>query len=223
VTVIRVVAIDGAAGSGKSTLAKALARELRLVYVNTGLMYRALAAAALRAEVASDAEDALVELMRTLTFRVTNGTPPTLEVEGFADAELTGPEVERTVSAVARHPSIRSAMRAAQRSLGLARGAVMEGRDIGSMVFPDAPVKLYLVADAATRIERRADERGSADAVVAAALRARDEVDARTNPFVPPEGADVVDTGALSIEDTLQEGMRLVHLRAPWLLPEGEG
>jgi cytidylate kinase len=222
VSVIKVVAIDGAAGSGKSTLARSLARELGLAYVNTGLMYRALAAAALRARVAPDDADALVRLMRTLTFMITEGTHPTLEVEGYAEAELTSLEVERTVSTVASHPMIRSAMRTAQRSLGLVNGAVMEGRDIGSVVFPDAAVKLYLVADPAARVERRADERSSDDAAVAVALRARDEADARTNPFVPPDGADVVDTGSLSIDDTLEEAKRVVRLRAPWLIPQDE-
>lgn len=212
-----VVAIDGAAGSGKSTLARALSIALGLAYVNTGLMYRALAAAALRSRVSPDDAPALVELMASLSFRVIEGTPPTMEVEGYGGEELTSLEVERTVSEVAAHPAVRGAMREAQRTIGLADGAVMEGRDIGSVVFPEAPVKLFLVADLAARVDRRAEERPHDDETVAAELRARDDADARTNPFVAPEGAEVMDTGALSIEETLQEALRLVEARAPWL------
>lgn len=217
----RVVAIDGAAGSGKSTLARGLARELRIPYVNTGLMYRALAAEALRRQIAPDDAPALVEVMGTLRFRLTGEDPVVCEVEGLLIEELTSSEVERTVSAVSRHPDIRRAMRDAQRSIGLESGAVMEGRDIASVVFPDAPVKLYLVAEPGARAARRAEERATGDAAVAEDLHARDEADARTNPHEPADGADVVDTGTLSIAETLAEALRLVGLRAPWMLPEG--
>lgn len=215
---VRVVAIDGAAGSGKSTLARALARRLGLSYVNTGLMYRALAAAALRAGVAAHDGRRLLGLMETLRFTVARGDPPSLEVEGYSPDELTAPEVERTVSAVARHGEVRDAMRKAQREAGLEAGAVMEGRDIGSVVFPDAPVKLYLVADEAARAARRADERARGDVEVVDELKARDDADARTNPFVPPDGAEVIDTGALSIEATVEAAVEVVRRRAPWLL-----
>lgn len=215
---VRVVAIDGAAGSGKSTLARALARRLGLTYVNTGLMYRALAAAALRAGVASHDGRRLVGLMETLRFTVARGDPPSLEIEGYSPDELTAPEVERTVSAVARHREVRDAMRRAQREAGLEVGAVMEGRDIGSVVFPDAPVKLYLVADEAARAARRAAERERGDVEVVDELKARDDADARTNPFVPPDGAEVIDTGALSIEATVEAAVEVVRRRAPWLL-----
>lgn len=218
----RVVAIDGAAGSGKSTLARGLARVLRIPYVNTGLMYRALAAEALRRGISSDDTPALVEVMGSLRFRLIGEDPAVCEVEGVPSEELTSPEVERTVSAVSRHPEIRRAMRNAQRSIGLESGAVMEGRDIASVVFPDAPVKLYLVADPGARAARRAEERAT-DAAVAEDLHRRDEADARTNPHEPADGADVVDTGTLSIAETLDEALRLVGLRAPWMLPEGSG
>jgi cytidylate kinase len=112
-----------------------------------------------------------------------------------------------------------------QRDLG-ASGAVMEGRDIGRVVFPDAPVKLYLTADPSIRAARRAGERspvGSVDrSVVADALRARDEQDAMTNPFERPDGADRVDTGRLGIEQAVAFALKVVAERAPWLLPNGE-
>ena len=211
-----VVAIDGAAGSGKSTLARALARRFGLAYVNTGLMYRALAAAAIRAQVSPDEPEALLRLTEALRYRLAGSDPPLLEVEGYTLEDLTTLEVESTVSSVARHPLVRAAMCAKQRDLG-GDGAVMEGRDIGSVVFPDAAVKLYLVADPATRAERRAEERTHDDAVVAQALRRRDALDARTNAFAPPEGAEVLDTGRLDAEATLEAAVEIVARRAPWL------
>jgi cytidylate kinase len=217
-TTPNVVAIDGAAGSGKSTLAEGLARRLGLPYVNTGLMYRALAAAAIRECVSPGDAAGLQDLMSTLTFEVEPGDPPTLEVGGYTLDDLTSLEVETTVSAVARHPAIRDEMRRAQRAIGLERGAVMEGRDIASVVFTDAPVKLYLVADPRARAARRAEERSGNDRKVTEQLHARDEADAVTNPFEPAEGADVIDTGVLPITSTLEEALRLIGLRAPWLL-----
>jgi cytidylate kinase len=212
----RVVAIDGAAGSGKSTLAHDLARALELPYVNTGLMYRALAAAAIRTGCASEDADGLVELLRRLRFSVTGSDPPQLEVEGYGSTELTSPEVESTVSAVARHPVVREGMRAIQRSMGLERGAVMEGRDIGSVVFADAPIKLYLTADPRSRASRRSEERGGSRA--GDDLRRRDRVDAETNPHVPAPGASVIDTTDLGIDETLAAALRIVRDRAPELV-----
>ena len=216
-TASRVVAIDGPAGSGKSTLAIGLARELRLPYINTGLMYRALAAAAIDAGVSVDDQDGLVELMRGLRFMVTGAQSPSLEVEGYGQEELTSLQVEANVSAVARHPAVRELMRRAQRALG-DDGAVMEGRDIGSIVFPDAAVKLYLVAPEVDRADRRAEERSSVDEQVVDALRDRDRADAATNPYVPPEGATVLDTGVLGIEETLRQALAAVRTHAPWLV-----
>lgn len=214
----RVVAIDGAAGSGKSTLARGLARALGVPYVNTGLMYRALAAAAVRAGVSPDDANQAIELTRGLKFTLRDADPPELEVEGFAATDLTTPEVEATVSAISRHPQVRRLMRDAQRALG-ERGVVMEGRDIGAVVFVDAPVKLYLVAEADTRAARRAAEREAERGVVSAAMRTRDALDARTNPFEPPVGAHVLDTTHLSIEATVQAALAIVRDLAPELLP----
>jgi CMP/dCMP kinase len=211
----RVVAIDGAAGSGKSTLARDLARALGLPYVNTGLMYRALAAAAIRTGCRPDDASGLVELLGRLRFSVIGTDPPELEVEGYASGELTSPEVESTVSAVARHPGVRERMRTIQRALGTERGAVMEGRDIGSVVFADAPVKLYLSADPAARARRRSQERGS-DAV-GDDLHRRDRIDAATNPHVPAPGASVIDTSDLGIDETVAAALRIVRERAPEL------
>ena len=215
----QVVTIDGAAGSGKSTLARRLADALGLPYVNTGVMYRALAASAREADVSPDDEAALVDVVRRLRFRLRDGTPAFMAVEGFEPEDLVGPAVESTVSAVARHPRVRHLLRAEQRRLGEIRGAVMEGRDIGSIVFADAPVKLYLTADASVRATRRAGERREDAASTAAALSARDERDARTNPHEPSLGAVVIDTTALDLDGTLERALEIVRERAPELLP----
>jgi CMP/dCMP kinase len=212
-----VIAIDGPAGSGKSTLARALAIELRLPYVNTGSMYRALAADAIRNGVAPDDEEGLLRLTDRSRFRIAGSEPPALEVEGFTDEELTSRSVERTVSAVSAHPRVRTWMRDAQRGLG-SGGAVMEGRDIGSVVFPDAQIKIFLEAHASDRSERRAVERDRPAAEVAAALRARDRLDARTNPFEPAAGATVIDTGGLDAAATLRVALDLIRDLAPELL-----
>ena len=219
----RLIAIDGAAGSGKSTLARLLAMNLGLPYVNTGVMYRALILAALREEVDVEDEGALVRLMDTLDFTLNPGPeepqPDLRELwvggEPPSD-ELESADVEADVSAVARHRAVRAAMRAAQRALG-ERGAVMEGRDIGTAVFPDAPLKLFLIAAPQERAGRRVEERGSEE--VAGALHERDRRDARVNPLVPAEDAVVIDTSDLDVDGTLRVALEAVAERAPELLP----
>ncbi len=218
VTRPRVVAIDGVAGSGKSTLARGLARALGLPYVNTGLMYRALAASALDHDVVTDDEAALVELTRGLTFTVVGDDPPELKVEGFPAHRLMTLEVEAVVSSVARHPQVRTLMRATQRSIGERVGAVMEGRDIGSVVFADAPAKLYLSADVDQRAERRTDQRRAGRAQVERSLTDRDALDARTTPHVPADGAVIIDTTDLTIDRTLVAALDAVARLAPELL-----
>ena len=216
---LRLVAIDGAAGSGKSTLARLLARSLGLPHVDTGAMYRALTLAARRAEVDVEDAPALVRLFETLRFRLSSDEPRALLIDDAPPSEeLRSADVESNVSAVARHPEVRSVMRAAQRALG-ERGAVMEGRDIGSAVFEDAPVKIWLEADPEERAERRVDERGTSE--VAGALHERDRRDARVNPIEPAPDAIVIDTSDLDVEGTLRAALDAVAARAPELLAQG--
>jgi CMP/dCMP kinase len=209
-----VIAIDGAAGSGKSTLARALAVELGLPYVNTGLMYRALALRAHRDGVAPDDGDGLERMAREMRFELDRSLrPPELTIDGEPPEEdLTSPEVESSVSAVARHPEVREVLRAEQRRLA-AGGAVMEGRDIGTVVAPDAPLKVFLEAHAEERADRRALERADDPSRIAEALGTRDELDARTNPLEPAPDAVVLDTSGLAPGDVVRRALELVRER----------
>ena len=207
-----VIAIDGPAGSGKSTLSRRLAEELGLVYLNTGTMYRAVARAALDHGVDVDDGVGLAELARRMSFEVDRaGSPPSLMIEGSSpEDELERADVEAVVSAVARHPELRSVLREEQRRLG-SHGAVVEGRDIGTVVFPNADVKVFLNADPAERAARRRMERGDADQNLAEALARRDALDARVNPFVPAPDASVVDTSGREADEVFGEVVALVR------------
>jgi cytidylate kinase len=219
VTASRVIAIDGAAGSGKSTLARGLARALGLAYLNTGLMYRALTLAALESGVHADDAEGLVDLMGSLRFTLGEGDPPELWIDGAPpQPELRGDDVEAAVSAVARHTEVRALMRDAQRALG-SGGAVMEGRDIGSVVVPEAPVKFYLEADPEERARRRAAEREGRGVRVARAMQLRDAQDAHVNRFEPTPDAVVLDSTGLDVRATLDAALAIVRRRAPELIP----
>lgn len=196
-----VVAIDGPAGSGKSTLARRLALELDLAYVNTGLMYRAVTLEAIRRKVALEDAEGLVRIALELTFDLDlDLRPPQLRIDGSPpDPGLTSSEVEAAVSRVARHPALRARLRDEQRRLG-AGGAVMEGRDIGSVVFPDAFLRVELEALPVERASRRASERrGAGASEVSAAIAARDAQDERNVP--PVEGDLHVDSTNLSADE----------------------
>ncbi|HSD49376.1 MAG TPA: (d)CMP kinase [Actinomycetota bacterium] len=197
-----VVAIDGPAGSGKSTLARRLALELGLPYVNTGLMYRAVTLEAVRRGIDPGDAETLTRIAAALTFDLDLGLrPPELRIEGAPpDPELTSPEVERIVSQVSAHPALRSVLRDRQRGLG-SNGTVMEGRDIGSVVFPDATVRVVLGAGATERAARRALERDGRPAEVSTEIAERDAKDERN---VPPVEADLeVDSTHLGPDEVL--------------------
>ena len=207
-----VVAIDGPAGSGKSTLARRLARALSLPYVNTGLMYRALTLRALRTGLDPQDAHGLGRLASTIRFDLDLSLdPPELLIDGApAEADLTAPEVESTVSLVARHPEVRDVMRREQRRLG-ERGAVMEGRDIGSIVFPDALLRIHLEASAEIRAARRALERETAAPIAERAIGERDRRDARN---VPPVASDLsIDTTDLDPDAVLDLALAEIRSR----------
>src|SRR3954452_6944550 len=202
---MRVIAIDGPAGSGKSTVARALASRLGLDYLDTGAMYRSVAFAALRAGIDPMDSEPVARLAGDLAIRV--GTDK-VEVDGVdATIEIRGPEVTRAVSAVATNPGVRGEMRRLQREWAEKRGGgVIEGRDIGSVVFPDAILKVYLTADDEERARRRSKEVLDLDYdTVAADIARRDHVDANRSdsPMTIPEGATLIDTSGLTIDEVV--------------------
>jgi cytidylate kinase len=207
-----IVAIDGPAGSGKSTVAAALARRLGFRYLDTGAMYRALTW--LATQEGADLEDglALAELARA--HPVSFGVDGRVEVDGSDVTEaIREPEIDRLVPGVARHQEVRAVMRERQRALGAVGDAVIEGRDIGTVVVPHAEVKVFLVADEAVRAHRRtADRPGVGADELAADLRRRDERDAVNTQ--PAADAVVLDTTELTIEEVLDRIEGLVAEQA---------
>lgn len=196
-----IVAIDGPAGSGKSTVALTLARRLGFLYLDTGAMYRALTW--LASEHGVDLEDgaALAALARENP--VSFDAAGRVEIAGHEVANaIRRPKIDRLVPTVARHPEVREVMRERQRALGSGGNAVIEGRDIGTVVAPAAEVKVFLVADESERARRRgADRPGERADTLAADLRARDERDAVNTR--PAGDAVVLDTTSLSVDEVV--------------------
>jgi cytidylate kinase len=193
-----VVAIDGPAGSGKSTLSRALAERLGLKRLDTGAMYRSVAWAVLQRGVDPADAASVAEVARRLVVDV--GDRVVADGTDITEA-IRGPEVSATVSSVAANPAVRAVMVDAQRAWVAAHGGgVVEGRDIGSVVLPDATLKLYLDAAPEVRAARRAEE--GAEAV---ALRDRLDSTRATSPLGRPDGARVIDTGAHSVEEIVDQ------------------
>jgi cytidylate kinase len=205
-----IVAIDGPAGSGKSTVASMLAERLGFRYLDTGAMYRALTWLARRDGVALDDGRALGELARH--HQVSFSADGKVAVDGQdVSSEIREAEIDRLVPVVARHQEVRVVMRERQRALGARGDVVMEGRDIGSVVAPDAEVKVFLVADEVERTRRRATERPGTETEVGADLRIRDERDASNSR--PADDAVILDTTALSVDDVVEQIVELVVAR----------
>jgi cytidylate kinase len=204
-----IVAIDGPAGSGKSTVAFALAQRLGFRYLDTGAMYRALTWIARRDGVALDAGPPLAEL--ALAHPVSFGEHGRVEVDGEdVTTAIRATEIDRLVPVVARHPEVRTVMRDRQRALAVLGDSVIEGRDIGRVVVPDAEVKVFLVADEAERARRRLAEReGVGPETLVQDLRRRDERDAGNT--LPAHDAVFVDTTDLTIDQVVERIVRLVE------------
>ena len=204
---MRVIAIDGPAGSGKSTIARLLADRLGLEYLDTGAMYRAVAFAALRRGVDPADADDVARIAERIDLRVDHdGT----RVDGVdASIEIRGPEVTRAVSIVAANPAVRREMVSRQREWARQRdGGVLEGRDIGTVVFPDAALKVYLTASPETRAARRSKEVTDLDyETVAADLARRDALDQGrdSDPLRTADDAIVVDTTDRTVYEVLDE------------------
>jgi CMP/dCMP kinase len=204
---MRVVAIDGPAGSGKSTVARQLADRLGLAYLDTGAMYRAVAFAALRRGVDPTEPDKVARVAMDAEIDV---TVEGVIVDGVdATIEIRGPEVTRAVSFVAANPAVRDELRRRQREWAVARGGgVIEGRDIGTVVFPDAELKAYLTADPAVRADRRHKEVTDLDyETVAADMAKRDAMDADrdADPLRVAADALVIDTSERGVDDVVAD------------------
>ena len=209
---MRVIAIDGPAGSGKSTVAKALAARLNLDYLDTGAMYRAVAFAAIQKQINPSEIEEITEIARSLDLELTEESCVVNGVD--ATTEIRGSEVTLLVSQVATMPEVRIEMVKRQRAWAKTRnGGVMEGRDIGSVVFPDAMLKIYLTASEEVRAARRAAEVKEGDvATVAADIERRDAVDPQrtASPLVEAEDAIVVDTSAMTLQQVVDHVIGLI-------------
>ncbi len=207
------MAIDGPAGAGKSTVARRLASRLGFRYLDTGAMYRALTWLALQEGASLEDGAALAALAESnrVTFDAHGGV-----AIGGRDVTtgIRGARIDRVVSTVARHPEVREVMRDRQRELAVEGDAVIEGRDIGTVVAPAAEVKVYLVARPDVRAQRRLSERPEIGAdALATDLRLRDERDAAR--MQPAADARTIDTTDLDIDDVVAEIETLVRERSP--------
>jgi len=205
-----VVAVDGPSGSGKSSTSRGVAKALGLRYLDTGAMYRAVTWWMLRTGV--DVDDAQAVAARASEPVLTSGTDPerpTISVDGTdVSAPIRTPEVTRAVSAVSAVPEVRSLLLRQQRDIIGEGGIVVEGRDIGAVVAPDADVKVYLTAESAARAERRTAELAPGSVTVDATaqdLARRDRIDSgrAASPLTQAEDAVVVDTTALTLDEAI--------------------
>ena len=213
-----IIAIDGPAGAGKSTVAARLARKLGYVNLESGAMYRALALKAIGNDTSFDDEDALVKLADKSQIRLEptlSGNRTVLDGKDVS-ARIRERDVTEGASRVSIHPKVRQWMVAHQRAMGTSGGVVMEGRDIGTKVFPDADLKLFLDADPVIREQRRMAQQkipGELAASVAAELRDRDQRD-RTraaSPLVAASDAVVIDSTSMTDDEVLAQAEELVR------------
>jgi cytidylate kinase len=222
-----IIAIDGPAASGKSTIGGRLAERLGYVYFDTGVMYRAVTWAALERGISIEDEAGVTHLAEQLQIDVVrptvdDGRQYTVLADGQdVTWEIRKPEVDRGVSPISTYPGVRAALTAQQRRIGRRGEIVMVGRDIGTVVLPDADLKVYLDATQSERVERRYREvisRGEpADyCVVLDSVRRRDEIDSGRTlaPLKPAEDAVVIDTTLLNVGQVLERVLALVNGRA---------
>jgi CMP/dCMP kinase len=215
-----IIAIDGPAGAGKSTIASRLARKLGYVNLESGAMYRALALKAIDHDISFDDEPALVKLAEDSRIQLepTVGGNRTLLDGRDVSERIRERDVTEAASRVSVHPGVRAWMVARQRELGAGGGVVMEGRDIGTKVFPDADLKIFLDADPVVREQRRMEQqkiKGEVAANVAADLRERDHRDRTraTSPLQAAADAIVIDSTTLNEDEVLAQVEKLARRR----------
>lgn len=218
------VAVDGPAGAGKSTLARAAAQALGCLYVDTGALYRAVALFLLR-QGADPADPAAVEPLLagiSLALRYDNGTQQViLNGEDVSD-EIRSPEASAASSKAAAHPCVRKFLLGLQRQLAGEQDVIMDGRDIGTVVLPDAQVKIYLTASEEERARRRMKDMQAKGEnpdfeQLLESLRARDQRDASrdASPLKPADDALLLDTSGLTFDESLAEMLRIIRQRRP--------
>jgi cytidylate kinase len=209
---VNVVAIDGPAGAGKSTIARELARVLNLPYLDTGAMYRGITCAALRKGVDPSDDAAVAELALVTQLDISEDG---LLVDGIdATADIRGEAVTRAVSSVAANSEVRRDLRERQRSWVTSRGGgVVEGRDIATVVFPDARLKVFLTASPLVRAQRRVAQIGGDVDQIARDIAERDHKDSTRSdsPLRESENAILVDTSNRSIEDVVNQIVEVFH------------
>jgi len=207
-----IVAIDGPAGAGKSTVARALAERLGFRYLDTGAMYRALTWLAMQRSLDLGNADALAQLAQQEVVRFDDHDRVWIDGTDVT-ASIRKAEIDRMVPVVARHPGVREVMRERQRELGREGNVVIEGRDIGTVVAPDAFLKVYLVADRDIRAQRRAAERPGIGAdALATDIKKRDKKDAER--MQPAPDAIEIDTTSLEVDDVVDRIEALVQQRS---------
>jgi CMP/dCMP kinase len=220
-----IIAIDGPAGAGKSTIASRLARKLGYVNLESGAMYRALALRAIEWDASFDDEDTLLKMAQDSRITLdraalgnTSGGNRVLLNGKDVSARIRERDVTEGASRVSVHPKVREWMVARQREMGIGGGVVMEGRDIGTKVFPDADLKIFLDADPVIREQRRLDQqrvKGPSAESMAVELRERDRRDRKraASPLVAAEDAVVLDSTNMSEDEVLKRIEELVEQR----------